>query len=163
MQARQMDVWSGVFWIIFGGAIVACSASMPIPRHLGATILTGPGLVPSLLGGALMILGAVLSIRALRNRTVDWEDANTDPETVSNGRALAALVMMVGYAALLATRQPFLPATIAFVTAFVVAFNWEGRDGKSRAKVIAGALTLAVCTAVAVQFVFETLFFVRLP
>lgn len=161
--ARRADLWSGLFWIVLGGAIIAHAGTMPIPRHLGATVLTGPGLVPALLGGALGLLGAVLAIRGLRGVVVPGPDAADDPASVSNARALAALLMMVAYAMALALRQPFVPLTVAFVALFVAAFNWRGRDAKARLRLAAGALALGVATALTVEFVFERLFYVRLP
>lgn len=161
--ARRTDLWSGLFWIVLGGAIIAHAGTMPIPRHLGATALTGPGLVPALLGGTLGLLGAVLAIRSLHGRAVPGAEAQVDPATISNARAFAALVLMVIYAAALALRQPFLPWTIGFVALFVAAFNWHGRPARARLRLVAGALALGVATAVSVEFVFEELFYVRLP
>lgn len=162
--AKRADLWAGLFWVVFGGTIIAHSATMPIPRHLGATVLTGPGLVPGLLGGALVILGAVLAVRALRGTTILSDDeAGVDPADLSISRPAAALALMLIYAVALSLRQPFVPWTAGFVALFVTAFNWSGRSVGARAKLIAGALALGLATAFSVEFVFEDLFFVRLP
>jgi len=159
------DKVMGGFWIVLGGAIVLHSMQMPIPRHLGATALTGPGLVPALLGGALMLLGATLCIRSFRGYTLlSSEEDVGDPRELSLLNPLVALALMVAYAAALILRQPFLPSTIAFVTLFVVVFNWsDATTARRKARLVGGALALAVCTAFIVQFVFEDLFYVRLP
>lgn len=162
-SARRADLWSGLFWIVLGGAIIAHAGTMPIPRHLGATALTGPGLVPALLGGALGLLGAVLVVRALRGVVVPGPDARDAPDSISNTRALGALLLMVAYAAALALRQPFVPLTVAFVALFVAGFNWRGRGVRARLRLAAGALALGGATALTVEFVFEQLFYVRLP
>ncbi|MFV0335869.1 MAG: tripartite tricarboxylate transporter TctB family protein [Tropicimonas sp.] len=162
-RARRNDLFAGAFWIIFGGAITAHSSTMPIPEHLGASLLTGPGLAPALLGVGLATLGMVLVLRSLRDEVVTGPDDEVDPTRVSNGRALLALVLMVAYAAAFALRQPFVPCTIAFVTLFVTFFNWQGRGTAERMRVLAGAFALGLATGFAVEFVFETIFYIRLP
>lgn len=162
-QARTADLWTGLFWIIFGGAIAAHASTMPIPQHLGATTLTGPGLVPGLLGGALVLLGAVLAIRALRGQAIVGPDAPSDPSEVSNGRALSALALITLYAASIATRQPFVVCTVIFITVFVAVFNWRERALADRVKTLLGAAALGLAVAFALEFVFESIFYVRLP
>ena len=155
----------GVFWIVFGGAVLAHAMQMPIPRHLGATALTGPGLVPAMLGAALILLGAILGIRAWRGHTIlSAEEDVADPGQLSILQPIVALVLMVGYAAALILRQPFLPWTVGFVALFVIVFNWSGAaDLPRRARLVGGALALGLGTAFIVQFVFEDVFYVRLP
>lgn len=162
-RARTLDLWAGLGWLVLGGAVAAHAATMPIPRHLGATTITGPGLLPFLLGAGLGLLGAILVVRSVRGRVVPGPDDEANPETVSNYRALAALVLMVGYAAAFALRQPFVPATVLFVWTFVTVFNWRETKGVSRLRLIGGALVLALAVGVSVEFVFETFFFLRLP
>lgn len=163
--SRRGDTLLGGFWIVFGTAVAFQSINMPVPRHLGATFLTSPGLVPALLGGALILLGAILCLRSLTGRTLlSSEEDVADPRQLAVLNPLIALVIMVGYAVALMLRQPFVPWTILFVTLFVVVFNWSSAaSGRRKARLVAGALTLAVCTAFLVQFVFEDLFYVRLP
>ena len=162
-QARKTDLWGGLFWIVLGSLIIVYATGLPIPSHLGATVLTGPGLLPGILGGALIILGIVLTLRSLAGNVIVGGEGAVDPATVSMPRALVAMAMMIVYGALLGTRQPFVPATIVFITLFIAVFNWQGRSGASRARIIAGALAVGAGTAFFVEFVFETLFLVRLP
>lgn len=159
------DMVMGVFWVVSGGAVLAHAMQMPVPRHLGATVLTSPGLVPGLLGAALIVLGAVLGIRAWRGRTIlSTEEDVADPGQLSLALPMVAMVLMVGYAIALILRQPFLPWTIGFIALFVIVFNWPEATGPMRrARLILGALALGACTAFLVQFVFEDLFYVRLP
>lgn len=162
-RARTLDLWAGLGWIVFGAAIAAHATTMPVPRHLGATLITGPGLLPFFLGAGLAVLGATLAMRSMSGRAVLGPDDDVDPETVSNRRALCALLLMVSYAAAFALRQPFVPCTVLFVSAFVVLFNWREARGRAQLRLVAGALALGLAVGFAVEFVFETVFYVRLP
>ncbi|MDY8108732.1 tripartite tricarboxylate transporter TctB family protein [Fulvimarina sp. 2208YS6-2-32] len=157
---KTADLWSGLFWIVLGGAIIANTASMPIPYNLGATFLTGPGFVPGVLGAGLMLLGVILSLRSRKANAKNPEDSE---QRLSTWRPFAALVLMFVYASFLAFRQPFLPATIVFVALFVIVFNWQDRDTAARLKLLVGASVLGIATGFVVEFIFETLFYVRLP
>ena len=165
MAAKEgrADFWAGLFWIVFGGAILAQSIMMPIPSHLGATVLTGPGLVPGALGAGLILLGAILILRVMRAAVIESPEGAVDPETVSVWRPLIACGLMVLYAWGLVERLPFVVLTIVFVSVFVIAFNWEDRSWADRAKTVAGALVVATATGFLLEFVFEGLFYVRLP
>lgn len=149
--------------MIIGGAIIAMSAGLPIPRHLGASSMTSPGLVPGLLGAALIALGMVLSVRAWRGRSVVGPDGIIDPASVSTSRPVVAGVLMVSYALALTQGLPFTPLTVVFVTVFIVAFNWQRQNRRQKMITCGGAAVLAMVFAVTLEFVFEQLFFVRLP
>ena len=56
------DFWSGVMFIAIGAAAIAISSTYP----LGTAARMGPGYFPRMLGILLMVLGALLALRALR-------------------------------------------------------------------------------------------------
>lgn len=159
----KADFWTGLFWIVFGGAVLAQSTQFPIPRHLGASALTAPGLVPGALGAALILLGLILVVRARRGHVIVGQDGPVDPEAVSIGRPLIAAALMVAYAWALTVGVNFIPLTTVFVTVFVTAFNWQARATSSRIKTVIGSAVMAILFAFVLQFVFEQLFYVRLP
>ncbi len=72
--------------------------------------------------------------------------------------------MCLGYAAGLVGRLPFWLATFLFVTGFVVLFEWPLPEARSqRARRLVFALLFGALVALAVTFVFQKIFLVRLP
>jgi putative tricarboxylic transport membrane protein len=77
-------------------------------------------------------------------------------------RLLIATVLGTLYGGVLVGRLPFWLASAIFVFAFTATFEWErGRHGRMRRLVEAALLGLG--TGLAVMFVFERIFLVRLP
>ena len=157
---RLADRLSGIFWILFGLVIIVYAQGMDIREHLGATFLTGPGLVPILLGAALCILGLVLILRSYSGRL---EGFLLTGETVSDRRALLALALMLVYSLGLVGRIDFGLATFLFITGFIILFNLPIKSGKAAALLALKAMATAAVTALIVVFAFQELFYVRLP
>lgn len=159
-RERSADRWSGVGWIAFGIVIIILSLMMERREHLGATLLTGPGFVPLLLGSALCLLGLLLVVRDAGGEMMQFLDRTG---TMSDKRALMALALMFVYSVVMVGRVPFPIATFVFVTAFIFLFNLPVSNWR-RATLLAGKalLTSAIATAVIV-FVFRNIFLVRLP
>ena len=154
------DRLSGIFWILFGIVIIVYSQGMDIREHLGATFLTGPGLVPILLGAALSILGTVLIVRSFAGRLQSF--LVTGP-SVSDRRALLALALMLIYSLGLVGRVDFGIATFLFISAFIVTFNLPVAGAKATAVLIVKATVTAAITTVLVVVAFQELFYIRLP
>jgi Tripartite tricarboxylate transporter TctB family len=118
-----------------------------LERH-GAALYTAPGLVPGLLGLVLLVLGVVLALRrggSSKSAALTW------------GNTPLVLALCLGYAAGLVGRMPFWLATFVFVTAFIALFEYPARRGMALAPVYGAATSLVV------TYLFETVFFVRLP
>jgi putative tricarboxylic transport membrane protein len=154
------DRIGGVFWIVFGGAVIAISLSFEVRTHLGATFVNGPGFVPMLLGIALAILGLVLLLRSFAGRLQPFIE--TGP-AISDRRALLALALMLVYALGFIGRMPFGLATFLFITAFIVIFNMPVATARKAAIVAVKAGATAAIAAVTIAFVFRDLFYIRLP
>jgi Tripartite tricarboxylate transporter TctB family len=144
----RSDLVQGAIWALGGGAIVYASWTMDRLERHGAALYTAPGLVPGLLGLVILLLGVVL---ALRKRTVQ----PAAPMRVGNTPLV--LVLCLGYAVGLVGRVPFWLATFVFVTAFVAIFEYPVRRRMALAPVY-GAVT-----SLAVDYLFEAVFLVRLP
>jgi putative tricarboxylic transport membrane protein len=129
---------------------------------------TAPGVVPGLLGVVLALLGGAMALRslaagALRPRAGQSE-AEVREARAALGRLLLCLALCLGYAVLLVGRVPFWLATGLFVLTFVVVFEWRRGDAaRARLAKLAAAGLLAGAAMLAIPYVFEHLFLVRLP
>ncbi len=154
------DRIGGAFWIVFGAALIVMALGMDIPEHLGATFLNGPGFVPMLLGGALCLLGTILILRTRSGNLAAFLDP---PGSAREWRAIAALALMLVYSVGLVGRAPFAPSTAAFIAVFIIVFNLPAAGARDLAKLAAKAAVTAAVTTAAVVYVFQNLFYVRLP
>lgn len=154
----RSDLWGGAGWAGFGLLIVAASLRMERFESMGAQLYTMPGFVPGMLGGVLLLLGALLMLRGWRR---SLRETGAEPATpLINRRIAITLVLTLVYAGLLIGRAPFWLATALFVAVFVASFAPEDQAPLRRlvVSVLAGVLTSAVVT-----FVFQHIFLVRLP
>ena len=116
---------------------------------------------------ALATLGGVLMLRSWRRATsIGWDAADKDDIDYAPARSFAlAVALFLIYALLLVGRGlPFWLGTGIFVTAFVFIFQFPGR--KAAGGVVRGVMIAVACgaiTAAAVTYLFEHLFYVRLP
>lgn len=156
------DVLGGAFWVVFGLVVIASGLMMEVPEHLGATFLSGPGFVPILLGGAFVILGAVLILRSLGGGVLAFFGEHVAGAT-SDRRALLALALMLIYGVVLVGRIPFELATFLFITTFIVTFNLPVRSVAGGARLLGAAVLTALATTAIVVVVFREVFLVRLP
>ena len=159
-REKRADRLSGIGWILFGAVLVVHALMMETRDYLGATFLTGPGLVPALIGASIAILGAVLVLRGMRGQVLAYFDTNA----AHSGRRVAiALVLTLTYGLGMIGRMPFTIATVVFVTAFVFLFNLPVSSRRDAAVLAGKAALTGVVTAFVIAFVFETIFLVRLP
>jgi hypothetical protein len=151
-SARVDLAWSAA-WIALGAAIVIGSWTMDRLERYGATFYSAPGLVPGVLGLVILLLGIVLGARALREGAVHagasrpWNWGNTP----------GVLALCLAYAVGLVGRLPFWLATFLFVTVFIAIFEQPGLRRRLMAPVYGAATSLAV------TYLFEAVFLVRLP
>lgn len=61
---NSQDFYSGLFFVLFGLLAVVIARAYP----MGTTVRMGPGYFPTLLGGALVLLGLIVAGRALWTR-----------------------------------------------------------------------------------------------
>jgi drug/metabolite transporter (DMT)-like permease len=164
----RADFFGGVGWIVFGAAVLIGSLLMDRLERQNINPYTIPGLLPALLGIAMIVLGAVLALRswragALRHarapRTQDQRDARL--------RLCVVTALCVGYGAVLIGHGlPFWLASTIYVTASILIVQRLSRDPAQRQltpRAVIKALVIGVCASFITQWAFQDLFLVRLP
>lgn len=109
---RRADLWTGLFAVAFGIAIVWIGADYPIGQGGRA----GPGYVPRLLGGLLIGVGLALAARAL------W--TGDAVETTFRPRPVLLVLASVLTFAVVFDKAGLVPAIIAAVAIA----NWASPD-----------------------------------
>jgi hypothetical protein len=166
-SSSRLDFVGGAVWAAAGCLVTVLSWQMDRMTNQGATLHTAPGLWPAIIGIVLALLGGILMLRSWqRAASHGWDAAEEDDTDYASPQSFAlAVAMFVIYALLLVGRGlPFWLGTALFVTAFVFVFQFGAR--KASGSIARGALVAIACGAVTagiVTYLFEHLFYVRLP
>jgi hypothetical protein len=162
--APRADLVSAVLWMAFGGLIAVGAWRMDRLENLHINKYEIPGLVPGLLGAAILLLGAMLAARAIRQGALN--PVSRLPARAGTARMALVFAAMLIYALLLVGHGlPFWGATFGFVSAFIFFFDRERQTALGRGTGRQLLLALA-CGAVAsgvVSMTFQDIFYVRLP
>lgn len=164
----RSDLADAAFWSVLGIAVLIGSITMDRLERQGVNPYTVPGLLPGLLGIAMIVLGGILALRSLRRgaRHVQASPADTlDRERwrriwVVTGLCLGYGVVLVGHG------LPFWLASTIYVTGSILILQRLSRDPALRRqtpKAWAKALTIGLGSSVVTHFVFQELFLVRMP
>lgn len=153
------DRLDGPFWIVLGAAIVVGSLRIDRLEAQGVEWFAAPGLLPAVLGLLIGLCGVWLSLRGWRApAVVSAQDA--DAPAGGWRRIGVTLGLCLGFALLLVGRGlPFGVAAGLYLFAHISLLQWPERG----ARCLPVALAVAVVTGLAVPYVFEQLFLVRLP
>jgi hypothetical protein len=162
----RADFLTGLVFVLLGCAVIWASLEMPRFEERAVEPYTAPGLVPGALGAIILVLGAVLFVRAAR--AGGWRLASENAKESSRDPGVRRLVLAVAlcliYAAGLVGTVPFWLATFAFVAAFVILFEWPLATGRTdRLRRLVFAPLFAAAIAAAVTLLFQDVFLVRLP
>lgn len=163
----RLDFVSAIVLTAFGTGVLVESLRLPRLDHLNVNPYTVPGLVPGLLGILLTLCGLAMLIRSIMRGgwrlNLTSETARAFLRATPVRRIAVVLALTLVYALGLFGWLPFWLATIVFVFAFVVATEAMALGRLPPPVNIAIALALAVVVGLGVEFVFEQLFYVRLP
>jgi hypothetical protein len=162
----RADFLTGLVFVLLGAAVIWASLEMPRFEERAAEPYTAPGLVPGALGAIILVLGAVLFVRAAR--AGGWRLWSPAARSGSRDSGVRRLVLSVAlcliYAGGLVGTVPFWLATFVFITAFVVLFEWPLAAGRTdRLRRLVFAPLFAAVIAAAVTLLFQDVFLVRLP
>lgn len=164
---NKADFVSSIVLTAFGIGVVVESLRLPRLEDLNVNPYTVPGIVPGFIGLFLTLAGLVILIRSIMRG--GWKLTPNKESTLSwlgsamVRRTAVTMVITVVYGVVLFPNIPFWIATPIFIFVFVVATE-SMKYGKvpDRIKLLT-ALALALIAGFVINFVFQDLFFVRLP
>lgn len=159
----RKDLITSVFLMILGLAVVEESWRMPRFTEVGSSVWAAPGMVPGMLGVALLILAFILFSRTVTARRAGAvDDAPGEPGAWR--RVLAAVVLCVFYAGVMVGRMPFWLATFIFAFVFILFFELSEPEARARwMRHVAFALVIAALASGIISYIFQNIFFVHLP
>jgi hypothetical protein len=158
----RADLADAAGWLLLGVAVLAASLAMDRLGDQDVPPFAAPGLLPGLLGIGLVLLGAVLLTRSLRQgRAV----AVTTAPGQQLGRAALAIALCVLFGAVLVGHGlPFWLAAAVFVTVAILLLQ-RGQPHERRFDIgnILVAAAIGLGTGAVVTVLFQQVFLVRLP
>jgi hypothetical protein len=164
----RADLRDAIGWVVLGVAILVGSIAMDRLESQGINRYTVPGLLPGLLGIAMLLLGGVLALRSLRHGAATQPALPARADLREQRRRIGIVVALcIGYGAVLVGHGlPFWLASTLYVTGSIVILQRLSRDPRQRTQGTRGwvkALVIGLSTSVVTQLVFQELFLVRLP
>ncbi|MEQ9815257.1 MAG: tripartite tricarboxylate transporter TctB family protein [Azospirillaceae bacterium] len=163
----KLDFVSAIVLLVFGIGVLVESLRMPRLEGLDINPYTVPGLVPGILGVAIAACGLAMLIRALIRGAwrlgLTGEAATGWLASAAVRRAVVTLLLTLVYAGVLFPLVPFVIATPIFVFAFTLTAEWMALGHRPPPRSLVIALVIAVVAGIAIGYVFQNLFFVRLP
>ena len=161
----RQDMVHAMFWMLLGLGALVESWRMDRLENQGAHPFTVPGLLPGLLGVALVFFGALLMLRSwtrLRDAVVATPDDPQAQGPKAGFRTGLVLLLCVGFTGGLVGRGlPFWAAAAIFLTVAIGLLHPKSERGVAR--VLAKALTIGVIAGWVITLVFQEFFLVRLP
>jgi hypothetical protein len=164
----RSDLKDAIGWIVFGIAVLAGSITMDRLEQQNINPVTVPGLLPGLLGIAMILLGGTLGVRSLRRGALSHATPSASADQrESSRRVWVAIALCTGYGVVLVGHGiPFWLASTVYVTASILVFRRLSRDPAERrlgARAWVQALVIGAASSVITWQVFERVFLVRLP
>ncbi len=164
----RSDLMDGAGWMLLGAAVLIGSLRMDRLEAQNINPVTVPGLLPGLLGLAMLLLGLLMAVRSLQRGALSQVTvAATQLQRQERLRLWVVIGLCLGYSVVLVGHGlPFWLASSIYVTASIVILQRMSPDVTQRAltpRVWGKALLIGVLAAVITQGVFQELFLVRMP
>jgi hypothetical protein len=164
----RSDFQDAIGWIALGLAVLVGSLTMDRLEQQNINPVTVPGLLPGLLGIAMILLGGVMALRSWRRGALARALPPATPHQREERKRVAiAVALCCGYGLVLVGHGiPFWLASTIYVGASILVFQRLSPDpAERRLTALAGAKALAIAVAASVitWLVFEKVFLVRLP
>lgn len=164
----RSDLADAAFWIVLGVAVLIGSVTMDRLERQGVNPYTVPGLLPGLLGIAMIALGGILALRSLRRGAFDARPSPPDAVDRERWRRIWVVTgLCLGYGVVLIGHGlPFWLASTIYVTSSILILQRMSRDPAVRRqtpKAWAKALAIGLGSSLVTHLVFQELFLVRMP
>lgn len=164
----RSDFWQGLGWAALGLAVLVASLTMDRLEEQHINPYTIPGLLPGLLGVAMILLGGVLAVRSWERGAFAQPRAPfTAHQRETRKRVWTVIALCSVYSVVLIGHGlPFWLASTLFVTGTILVMQRMSLDPEERrlpAKLWAKAVAIGLIASVVTQIVFQELFLVRLP
>lgn len=171
MQPR--GEWLGVaFWAGLGTTVFVAGWRMDRLAHQGIAPWSAPGLLPAVVGALMVAFALVLAAQAWRDGSAapleppGGDDIAQPPDDGGfwRGSAVAALLCVLFAGLSLGHGWPFPAEAALFIFAFTTLFSWRTwRAEGGVARRLAQTAAVAAGAALAISWLFESVFLVRLP
>jgi hypothetical protein len=164
----RSDLKDAAGWIVLGIAVLVGSLTMDRLERQNINPYTVPGLLPGLLGLAMILLGGVLALRSWRRGAFTTALPPATPELREERlRVGVVTALCFGYGVVLIGHGlPFWLASTIYVTGSILVMQRMSRDVDERAmtgRSIAKAVVIGLLTSVITQVTFQEVFLVRMP
>jgi hypothetical protein len=158
---RRADRIWGPGWIALGVTILIGAVRIDRLEAQGVSWYAAPGLLPAVLGVMILLCGVLITLRARRATG----EAAPDEAGLSWPRVLLTLALCLGFGVALVGRGlHFGVAAALYLFVHISLLQWHERGASGqRLRGLAVAAAVAIGAGVAVPYVFEQLFLVRLP
>jgi hypothetical protein len=163
------DLKDSVFWIVLGIAILIGSIMMDRLEKQSINPYTVPGLLPGLLGIAMILLGGILMLRSVSDGALKpvVPHPHAAHERERERRIWVVTALCVGYGVVLIGHGlPFWLASTIYVTGSILILQRMSRDPDVRRltpRAWIKALAIGLISSVVTHVVFQELFLVRMP
>lgn len=146
----------GLGWVALGAAVAVGSWRMDRLESLNIEPWSAPGLVPGVLGLAMLAFGLVLASSP--------GSAEQQDEPVPWSRLLPVLALCAVFAFAALGRMPFELAAALLMFVWIAMLGWASWPaGRPRWVKLAQTLLLSVLASLVISHLFQDLFLVRLP
>lgn len=164
----RRELHDGLGWTALGVAILVGSITMDRLERQGVNPYTVPGLLPGLLGLAMILLGGVLALRSWRRGALAQPVLPATPLLREERKRFWLVIgLCLGYGVVLVGHGiPFWLASWIYVSGSILILQRLSRDEQQRrlgTMAWVKALVIGVASSVITQLVFQELFLVRMP
>jgi hypothetical protein len=164
----RSDFWQGAGWVVFGIAVLVGSITMDRLESQNINPYTIPGLLPGVLGLAMILLGAVLAVRSYqRGAFTEAPEPFTPHQREVRKRVWTVIAICIVYSVgLIGQGLPFWLGSAIFIVASILILQRMDHDPERRRftrKLWLQALVVGIAASVITQLVFQEVFLVRLP